>query len=57
VGPKAKKLYKKNKAIDTERRIVNHGKLTKKEKIEIHTLHNLEKDKYMLKNKGRYDCV
>jgi len=50
-------LYKKNKAADMERRIINKGKLTKEEKIELAAAHVRKKDKYMDRNKGRYDCV
>jgi len=45
VGPKAKSIYKKNKALDLERRIINKGKVTKEEKIEMAEAHIRKKDK------------
>lgn len=45
VGPKAKSLYKKKKADEMERRVINKGKLTKEEKIEMSAAHVRKKDK------------
>lgn len=58
VGPKAKSLYRKNKAYEMEqKRTINNFREAKEEKLRQAAEHIKKKDKYMYRNKGGYKLI
>lgn len=56
-GPKAKRIWKKNKNIETQRRILGKYKVTKEEKMELAERELKKKDRYTKRNCTGYKQI
>jgi len=57
VGPKDKRLYRKNKNAEMHKKRISKYKLSQVEKQEIMQSEVLKKDKYMQRNNGGYKAI